>query len=410
VTSFTESPGSDRSAGTITTSAVDVVIIGGGPAGTSTAIALAQLGWSATVLERSCYESIRLGETLPPEIRQPLVALGVWEQFLADGPMESPGITAAWGHPELYENDFIVNPHGPGWHVDRRRFDLMLANSATTSGVNVLRGARQVSITPASPNTWYVDAVADGQRIKCVARMLVDATGRYASPVRRLAGRRLMYDQLVGLAAFTDTHGHTGDRRTLIEAVETGWWYCSPLPDGSQLGVFMSDGDLLPTGQAARLAFWRNQLRQADHTWSRIGSIASVVTLRAVSACSSRSASIAGDNWVAVGDAAAAFDPLSSQGVAWALESGLMAAAAIDGRLCGKKRALYGYAFEVRSEFLRYLQLRANYYGHERRWPQSPFWQRRHKPWQTVNSLSSARFGEKSRESRKVNPPHSYLD
>ena len=83
-------------------------------------------------------------------------------------------------------------------------------------------------------------------------RMLIDATGRCASPVRHLVGPRLVYDRLVGLAAFTGAHGSAGDRRTVIEAVEDGWWYCSPLPDGSQIGAFMTDGDLLPTGQAGK--------------------------------------------------------------------------------------------------------------------------------------------------------------
>ena len=60
--------------------------------------------------------------------------------------MESPGIASAWGQAELYDNDFIVNPHGPGWHVDRRRFDAMLARAAEESGVEVLRGASGIII------------------------------------------------------------------------------------------------------------------------------------------------------------------------------------------------------------------------------------------------------------------------
>ena len=116
----------------------------------------------------------------------------------------------------------------------------------------------------------------------------------------------------------------------------------------------------------ARITFWRNQLKQADHTRARIGKHESAVTLRIVSACSTRSVPIAGDTWLVVGDAAAAFDPLSSQGVAWALESGLMAATVIDSRLRGDQRALAGYASEVKAEFVRYLELRANYYDRER--------------------------------------------
>jgi FAD binding domain len=127
--------------------AVDVIVLGGGPAGTAAAIALAGFGWSVTILEQSHYESTRIGETLPPEVKRPLTALGLWERFLADGPVESPGIASAWGQAELYDNDFIVNPLGPGWHVDRLRFDAMLACAAEARGVEVLRGARGLSLS-----------------------------------------------------------------------------------------------------------------------------------------------------------------------------------------------------------------------------------------------------------------------
>src|SRR5688572_11234517 len=105
----------------------DVAIIGGGPAGTSSAIALARTGRSVAVLERSGYEEARIGETLPPEARVPLVRLGVWDRFLEQGHARSPGTASAWGREELEENDFIFNPFGNGWHLDRRRFDAMLA-------------------------------------------------------------------------------------------------------------------------------------------------------------------------------------------------------------------------------------------------------------------------------------------
>jgi flavin-dependent dehydrogenase len=388
---------------------VDIVVIGGGPAGSATAIALAGFGWSVTILERSDYGSTRIGETLPPEIKQPLIALGVWTRFLADGPTESPGIVASWGQPELYDNDFIVNPHGHGWHVDRRRFDLMLANAAAASGVELLLDARQISIVPSASAGWHVRAWANDRRVERLAPMLVDAAGRSASPARHLAGRRIVSDRLVGLVGFTGAEGYAGDRRTVIEAVECGWWYSAPLPDGNQVAVFMSDGDLLPAGQAARAAFWQDQLWQSTHARARIGASASDTNPRVVAACSARSPVVAGGNWLAVGDAAAAFDPLSSQGLAWALESGLMAAAAIDEHLRGDQTALPAYASQVESEFIQYLEMRAHYYGRERRWPDSTFWQRRHASLRTQHSPPVTSFKEKSGKSRKAIHCRPYL-
>ena len=104
----------------------------------------------------------------------------------------------------------------------------------------------------------------------------------------------------------------------------------------------MTDADLLPLGQAARTAFWRDQLQQAPHIEARVGHSAISPITRVASACSSRlspSRLTTGSPW---GDAAAAFDPLSSHGGLlshWNLR--LMAAEAIDRRLChGHPKAL----------------------------------------------------------------------
>jgi flavin-dependent dehydrogenase len=256
---------------------------------------------------------------------------------------------------------------------------------------------------------WHIGAVVDGQRLERQAALLVDATGRSASPARRLGGHRIVYDRLVGLVGFVPGSNLTGDRRALIEAVECGWWYSALLPDGRQVGAFMTDADLLPAGQAARSAFWHHQLQQAPHVQTRLGRGATSNCARGITACTSRSSIVAADGWIAVGDAVAAFDPLSSKGIAWALESGLMAAEAIDGRIRGHPNALGLYSRHVDSEFSQYLAMRAEYYGGERRWPGSRFWRRRHTPVLTRRWPSLKEFGEKPKELRKESCSQTYL-
>ena len=172
----------------------------------------------------------------------------------------------------------------------------------------------------------------------------------------------------------------------------------------------MTDADLLPTGPDECAAFWRDQLQQSTHTRSRIGRSALGASPRVVAACSSRSPIVTADGWVAVGDAAAAFDPLSSLGVAWALESGLMAAAAIDGRLRGRPDGIRSGVMCATSSrgFIRYLEMRADYYGRERRWPDSPFWRRRHAPCSQA-VYPGKNSGEKPGNSRKGIRSQSYL-
>src|SRR5262245_58955539 len=108
----------------------DVVILGGGPAGAGCALALCQNGFSVLLIERSKYDAKRIGETLPPAIRKLLNCLGVWDQFLQEKHCPAIGTFSAWGQADLYENASIYNPYGTGWHVDRTRFDAMLASAA----------------------------------------------------------------------------------------------------------------------------------------------------------------------------------------------------------------------------------------------------------------------------------------
>lgn len=365
---------------------VDVVIIGGGPAGTSTAIALAQSGQTVAILERSRYETVRVGETLPPAVRVLLSELGVWERFQADGHVPSPGIISAWGSPEIYDNDFIFNPYGSGWHLDRRRFDAMLALAAEDAGASVYLSTRVVTCTQQPSGCWSIEAICDGQPIVFQADFLVEATGRASSLVGKPATKRIVYDKLIGVIKYF--FSPVGDCRTLVEASESGWWYSALLPDNNLVVAYMTDADLLPRGpQPADV--WQERLQQVPHTLARIESCAANSSVKSIAAYSYQRNCVADTQWLAIGDAASAFDPLSSQGISKALQSGQAAAKAIQASQ-SSCQSLNEYAADVEKSFDKYLQARAAYYNREKRWSSSIFWQRRHSHPFISNKLVSA--------------------
>ncbi len=84
-----------------------------------------------------------------------------------------------------------------------------------------------------------------------------------------------------------------------------------------------------------------------------------------------------GEDWLAVGDAAGAYDPLTSQGIYKALAGGLQAADAITDRLSGEARDFTAYGESLARSWEEYLKLRAHLYTRETRWPGEPFWQAR---------------------------------
>ena len=355
----------------------DVAVIGGGPAGSATALGLVHRGLSVVLLERSPRFDVRVGETLPPAIKVPLGELRVWERFLAEGHERTLRVRSVWGRDTPHENDHLYNPYGAGWHVDRARFDTMLVRAAEERGAEVVRDARTRRFENDAAGAWTLH-LGDGRAARPLrARFLVDATGRLAAVARRFGATRAAYDRLVGAVMFLERTPDPADY-TLIEATQEGWWYTAALPNRRTVVAYMTDADLYARASRRAANPWRDRMREAPHTRARIGADLGGATPKLVAAHSSRLGSVAGDNWLAVGDAAAALDPLSSQGIYKALQCGLLAADAIRRHFDGDARSLDRYQRTVEAQFSTYLRQRSAYYRMEARWPDSPFWRRRH--------------------------------
>jgi flavin-dependent dehydrogenase len=331
------------------------------------------------MIERSAYADTRVGETLPPSIRKLLVGLRVWDQFLAANHSPSFGINSAWGQAELYANDFIFNPYGTGWHVDRARFDAMLARNVEHAGTKFYRHAQLISCAQDGAGVWVIEFACEDGRKSLRARFVVDATGRKSVLAHRLSAKRITYDRLVGVVCFFSwgsPGSHLGND-TLVEASEHGWWYSTALPDSRIIVAYMTDADLFGKASKREPNYLQQQRRNAPHMHARIQSRALESGPFVFVANSSRLDRFAGENWLAVGDAAMAFDPLSSHGVYNALMSGLLAAKAIECSLVSDHTALQRYAVAIETTFAKYLAAKRKYYGRETRWPNSPFWKRR---------------------------------
>jgi flavin-dependent dehydrogenase len=353
----------------------DVTIVGGGPGGSATAISLFAHApsLSITLIEASHYETSRVGESLPPLTRPLLETLNVWEAFSALGTRESFGTSAAWGQATSVDNEFIFMPANTGWQLDRASFDAMLANEAKNRGAVLmlgtsLRGAQRVD------DGWRL-SLSNGCQLS--TSFVVDATGGSASFARRAGARFVDLDRLVGISRFFECG--EADARLMVETFANGWWYTAGLPNGKRVTCCVTDADLASQMKLNETDVWHEQLATTSNV-ARITNTRKPCSTVTVRSTNSRLLNpVCGEDWLAVGDAASRFDPLSSQGIVKALRSGIFASYAIGDRLLhGDDSGLRRYQRYVTEEFRSYTQTRLKYYRQEQRWPNSEFWRRRH--------------------------------
>jgi len=380
-------------------SSLDVAIIGGGPGGSATAISLREHAPSLSVvlIEASHYDGVRVGETLPPPARSILDHLKVWDKFCRLSPREVFGTSAAWGSTIPADNDFFYMPANRGWHLERNSFDAMLAGEASERGATVVLGA-SLDDFEQSGDGWRL-SLSTGATLR--ARFIVDATGA-AVFARRLSARFECLDRLVGIVRFFE--GDADDSRLFVEAFEHGWWYTAGLPNGKRIAACVTDADLVQHLKLGLIDEWERTLASVPAVASRLQQCKPSGALVIRSSASRRLEPVAGENWLAVGDSASRFDPLSSQGILKAMRGGIFASYAISSRLLRDDDSdLRRYRRYVSEEFRSYCEVRTKYYRAEQRWPTSEFWCRRHSANITNRSANGANITNRSANGAKYN-------
>jgi flavin-dependent dehydrogenase len=324
----------------------------------------------------------KFGESLPPSVRPLLHRLGVWDAYLDTRPRPAYANRSSWGTEQICDFDFIWNVHGTGWHIDRVGFEAMLREQAVTAGVVLLAGTRIEAAERQRDRQWRLLVVGASEVSTAVAPVIVDAGGRAASFARQQGARRRRLDPLIASTAYLLPRGASAcEGTTLVEAVRDGWWYSAPLPDGRLAVAFFTDPDLTPAQVSRTMSGWRRLLSACGPTRERVEAHGNQPANEPQLAVAGSSVldCIAGDGWLAVGDASATFDPLSSHGIGAALDGGIRAAAAARAYLAGDHRALERCAEQTIENFARYLLMWRSYYADECRWPDATFWRRRHR-------------------------------
>jgi flavin-dependent dehydrogenase len=286
----------------------DILVAGAGPAGATIARLLACKGRRVTLVDPGARRVDRL-EVIAPAACRVVQAVGI-AHFLHDASLAHPcpGIRRRWGRDEIEIDDFLRRPGGRGYVIDRVPFDDALRAMAMDAGVVCVSG-RVVAVRCGSDG-MTVELQSGTQRVPVAAGLVIDATGRPSAVARRMGARRLVGERLVAERQPTDDARISTPNACWLE-VEGG--------QGDGQGGDQDHGwsyEVSGPGQRRdRWAIRRPAQRRRSHACAD-----------ASSALLSRAA---GEGWIAVGDAAASFDPVTSQGLANALSTALVAAGAI---------------------------------------------------------------------------------
>jgi flavin-dependent dehydrogenase len=353
----------------------DVAVVGGGPAGAVAGIASAGLGLRTIVLEAATEPSWKPGEVLAPECNPILKELGLWRLLAARHDVAKPcaGVRSCWGSKKISYRDGFCEPLGAGWIIDRLAFETFLSERAITAGAHWVWGAR-VHAAARQDRGWQIDST--GLTDKFVrARLVIDATGRPAKVARRLGARRTRHQpQIVTVARWSGTQPQSS--WVNIESAPDGWWYSVSDPSGAQILAWFGDSaDTRPGCDDMRRAF------AVTHFLRSVLALPPRTDVMHKSVLSAESSSLdrcAGEGWLAVGDAAATFDPIASQGLSNALASANAGAHAASDYLRGKHDAVEAYAAEMSKAYAFYLHGVLHHYRSERRWIDHLFWTIRH--------------------------------
>lgn len=357
----------------------DVAVIGAGPAGAIAALTAARLGARVELLEASRYDQFRVGETLSPAAVQVLRRLNLPLDLVSATATPSFGNRSIWGNVEERSSSFIFNPFGDGCHIDRVRFDASLASAAARAGARLRLGVKVLAGTERDDGDWDLclqgpEAAPMGLR----ARAVLLATGRRAALARAWGARVMRDDRLVAvISRFTIADGAAG--YTSVEAVRDGWWYVAALPKGDAVVVFICDADICHGKSYARREVFERALRATTSTQARL---ADRPLTRDPVVCSAASHLLRRPDktarWMACGDTAIAVDPLSSSGLLRSFRTGEAAGFAILEWLGGDDGPARLYDAQLEEEYNTYLIERRENYRQEQRWPDAPFWRRRH--------------------------------
>ncbi|MCY7295836.1 NAD(P)/FAD-dependent oxidoreductase [Alteromonas sp. a30] len=321
-----------------------------------------------------------VGESLPGAALPLLDRIGIanFEHWLSSDAYDvCRGNVSAWGGDNWVRNDAIQNPQGGGWHLNRRAFNNALFE--LTLARLVEHKEAKITVVNRTSQGWNVQVSCEQEALTC--RYLIDASGR-ASVVAKLLGlKKCHLDRQMASVAWVESDASDKEKVTRIKSVKDGWWYSARLPMYSEKGLSIRVIAKFSLQKEAKVLTDVYCFLEALNQSSCLPVSFSPRQLQApiLLADASVSRLIQAETYsdfIAVGDAILSLDPLSSQGIFFALYSGIRGAEAIikTHQATESAIALVDYYAAVQEVFDKHQGARRLYYAMEHRFPDAEYW------------------------------------
>jgi flavin-dependent dehydrogenase len=317
----------------------DVLVIGGGPAGSTVAPMLAEKGYKVVILEKARHPRFHIGESLLPSNLPLFERMGIAADVKVIGMEKWAAEFVSPHHDQAREFHF-----GDAWdksmpyayQVRRAEFDEILIRNAARKGVEVFEGCKARSVEFLENDSIVVLAEHDdGRQIEWQSRFLVDASGRDTFLANRfqIKQRNPRHNSSAVYGHFSGARRHDGRAEGNISIFwfEHGWfWFIPMLNDTTSVGMVTWPYFMKSKGERSLEEFLMDGVAMCPALAERLEEAQLLTDVEATGNFSYVSERNHGKNYVMLGDAYAFIDPVFSSGVLLAMNSGVIAAEAID--------------------------------------------------------------------------------
>lgn len=318
----------------------DVVVIGGGPAGSTVSTLIAQRGYKVQLFERMQFPRFHIGESLIPETYWVLDRIGMLDKMKKSHFVKKYSVQFVNANGKLSAPFYFWDnkPHecSQTWQVERSEFDQMMLENAREHGVDAHEGVHVRDVIFEGDRAVGVIArFPDGKEQEIRAKVVIDASGQSGLLQHKFKLR--VWDPILNKGAiwtywegaYRDTGKDEGATIVLQTTNRQGWFWYIPLHDNRVSVGIVSPFDYLFKGRNDHEKTYEEEVERCPAVKERVAQAKRVTGYFATRDYSYRATRVAGNGWVLVGDAFGFLDPLYSSGVLLALKSGELAADAV---------------------------------------------------------------------------------